>query len=432
MRPRTTPAGVEAAYNHGFTTLRHSCMGCEIMLAPVECARLLSAHMIGRPIPGAIGRKLRQGRGIIALCTSLLYRDAADRAYLGRTLELSIELPYLISLFPRDFALSSTVEGHPALEWTMRHAVVAVTMPSVPPAPGKGFAPGDLKVIEGLNDAGLTFSVQSYPKAAGPQAPVDASEASLAAEDLGAWVLGQFATVAEVKAALDKQAVLLAPVPILGNIPMPFHYSVHDTTGASLVIEFHEGVRTVYDNPVGVMTNAPQFSWHLTNLNNYAFLNNVDHSTGQFNGFDVAQPGSGIAKAGLPGTDTSVDRFIRAAYYAQFAEKQTDADKAVQMVAHIMNNFDRPRGITIDPPNQGSGHLHVEGHEITTIPTESTSWTSLTDLDRRRFYIRDSGGMNYACFDLQALGSVTAFQTKPMAKLAPAVTDASAALTAAA
>jgi len=383
-----------------------------------------------RPFRG-LSVKLRQGQGIISLCTSLLYRDTADRAYLGRTLELSIELPYQIALFPRDLVLSSTVEGHPAVNWRMRHAAVAVTMPAVPPAPGSTFGPGDLKVIEGLNDAGLTFSVQSYPKAAGPQAPVDASEAALAAADIGAWVLGQFATVAEVKAALATQAVLLTPVPILGGLPMPFHYSVHDTSGASLVIEFHEGVRTVYDNPVGVMTNAPQFAWHLTNLNNYAFLNNVDHSTGRFNGYDVAQPGSGIAKAGLPGTDTSVDRFIRAAYYAQFAEKQADPDKAVQMVAHIMNNFDRPRGITIDPPDQGSGHLHVEGHEITTIPTEFTSWTSLTDLDRRRFYIRDSGGMNYACLDLKALGSVSAFQTKPMARLVPSVTDATASLTAA-
>jgi choloylglycine hydrolase len=399
------------------------------MQAPTGPARLVSVHLGIGPLK-AISVKLRRGQGIVSLCTSLLYRDTANRAYLGRTLELSIELPYQITLFPRDLALTSTVEGHPALNWQLRHAVVAVTMPAVPPAPGSAFGPGDLKVIEGVNDAGLTFSVQSYPKAAGPQAPVDASAAALAAEDLGAWVLGQFSTVAEVKAALASQAVLLAPVAILGGIPMPFHYSVHDTSGASLVIEFHEGVRTVYDNPVGVMTNAPQFGWHLTNLNNYAFLNNVDHATGQFNGYDVAQPGSGIAKAGLPGTDTSVDRFIRAAYYAQFAEKQADPDKAVQMVAHIMNNFDRPRGITIDPPNQGSGHLHVEGHEITTVPTESTSWTSLTDLDRRRFYVRDSRGMNYACLDLKVLGSASAFRTRPMAEIAPLVTDASASLAA--
>src|SRR5690606_23164390 len=108
--------------------------------------------------------------------------------------------------------------------------------------------------------------------------------------------------------------------------------------------------------------------------NNYTFLSNVDRSRARFLGYDAMQPGSGIAKAGLPGTDTSVDRFIRAVFYAQFAEKQSDPDRSVQMVAHIMNNFDRPRGITVDPPDLGSSHLQVQGHGLEAIPTEFTTW----------------------------------------------------------
>lgn len=73
---------------------------------------------------------------------------------------------------------------------------------------------------------------------------------------------------------------------------------------------------------------------------------------------------AGIAKAGLSASDTSVDRFIRAAFYANYAEKQTDPDKAVQMVAHIMNNFDRPRGPAIGPPEEGRGHMQFEGRAI--------------------------------------------------------------------
>ncbi|MGQ3676641.1 linear amide C-N hydrolase [Xanthobacter sp. TB0139] len=359
------------------------------------------------------------------MCTSLLYRDAANRAYLGRTLELSLDLPYQVTLFPKGQALSSTVQGHPALNWEMRHATIAVTMPSVPTA---ALDASNLKVIEGLNDAGLTFSVQSYPQADGPQAPVDAARAALSAADIGAWVLGQFSTVAEVKAALEDMPVVLEPVPLLGGLAMPFHYGIHDPSGASLVIEFHHGVRTIYDNPVGVMTNAPQFPWHLTNLNNYTFLNNVNHAKATFGAYQAVQPGTGIAKAGLPGTDTSVDRFIRAAFYAQFAEKQTDPDKAVQMVAHIMNNFDRPRGITVDQPNLGSDHLHVTGHDTDGETTESTSWTSIADLDRRLMFLRDAGGMNYACLDVTALAGTADFRTMPMARLLPGPVNVSPAL----
>lgn len=351
------------------------------------------------------------------MCTSLLYRDAANRAYLGRTLELSIDLPYQVAFFPKGQQLSSHVQGHPVLTWENRHAIIAVTMPA---SPDKTSTPDDFKMIEGLNDAGLTFSVQSYPQAGGPQAPVDADRAALSAIDLGTWLLGQFSCVAEAKAALADMPVILQPVPILGNLDMPFHYGLHDPSGASLVVEFHNGVRTIYDNPVGVMTNAPQFSWHLTNVNNYTFLNNVDHSKATFGNYSAMQPGSGISKAGLPGTDTSVDRFIRAVFYAQFAEKQTEADKAVEMVAHIMNNFDRPRGIAIDPPDLGSGHLQVSGHEAGAIPTESTSWTSISDLDRRRLFLRNAGGMNYIALDLSAMAEGKAFQVSPMARLTPA------------
>lgn len=360
------------------------------------------------------------------MCTSLIYRDASNRAYLGRTLELSMDLPYQVSFMPRQITMTSTVNAQPALTWTNNHAFIAATMPEVIPQPGSAIDASILKVVEGVNDAGLTFSVQAYAQAGGPQPKIDSNQAALSAADLGAYVLGQYTTVSDVKSALANLPVVLERVPILGGLEMPFHYVVHDTTGASLVIEFHRGVRTLYDNPVGVMTNAPPFSWHLTNLNNYTFLSNVDRSKSQFMDYQAVAPGAGIAKAGLPASDTSVDRFIRAAFYAHYAEKQADPDKAVQMVAHIMNNFDRPRGLTIDPPEVGSGHMHFEGQPVDAIPTEFTSWTSITDLERRHLFLRDSGGMNYVRVDLKSLEDNTGFMSLPMAKLMSPLPDATA------
>ena len=56
---------------------------------------------------------------------------------------------------------------------------------------------------------------------------------------------------------------------------------------------------TVYDNPVGLMTNSPRFDWHLTNLNNYTYLSNIDQSTNTFGSLQANQPDSGIATVGL-------------------------------------------------------------------------------------------------------------------------------------
>lgn len=360
------------------------------------------------------------------MCTSLIYRDASNRPYLGRTLELSVDLPYQVSFMPQQLAMSSKVGEQPELTWTNSHAFIAVTMPAAVPAPGAPLDSSILKVVEGVNEAGLTFSVQAYSQAGGPQPSLDDDQVALSAADLGAYVLGNHATVADVKGALADLPVVLERVAILGGLEMPFHYAVHDASGASLVIEFHQGVRTLYDNPVGVMTNAPPFSWHLINLNNYTFLSNVDRSISQFMDYKAVAPGSGIAKAGLPASDNSVDRFIRAAFYAHYAEKQSDPDKAVQMVAHIMNNFDRPRGITIDPPDIGSGHMQIEGQAKDAIPTEFTTWTSVTDLTRRNFYLRDSGGMSYVRVELNNIKDSSKFKTLPMSSLMSPVADVTA------
>jgi len=362
------------------------------------------------------------------MCTSLIYRDTSNRPYLGRTLELSVDLPYEVSFLPQQMQMSSKVVDQPELTWKNSHAFIAVTMPAVVPAPETPLDKSILKVVEGVNDAGLTFSVQAYSQASGPQAKLDGDQVALSAADLGAYVLGNHASIADVKSALDDLPVVLERVPILGGLEMPFHYIVHDVSGASLVIEFHHGVRTLYDNPVGVMTNAPPFSWHLTNLNNYTFLSNVDRSTSQFLGYKAVAPGSGIAKAGLPASDTSVDRFIRAAFYAHYAERQSNPDKAVQMVAHIMNNFDRPRGITIDPPDVGSGHMQIEGQSAGSIPTEFTTWTSITDLERRHLYLRDSGGMSYVRIELDAIKDTREFRTTAMAALISPIPDVTAGL----
>jgi penicillin V acylase-like amidase (Ntn superfamily) len=365
------------------------------------------------------------------MCTSLVYKDAAGKAYFGRTLELTTDLPYQMVYFPAGFPTASEVEGHPPVAYAARHAILAVTMPARVPSAQAPLQMADLKVLEGLNDKGLTFSLLSYPTAAGKQHAVEMTRAVLSASDLGTWVLGQFATVEEVKAALDQMPVMLVPLAILGGVVSPFHYVVHDTAGAALVIEFDQGEMHVYDNPVGVMTNGPQLDWHLTNLNNYTHLSNVDQPSATFGAFKAMQPDSGIATAGLPGSNTSVGRFVRAAFYAHFTEKAATPDMAVITLGHVMNLFDRPRGATIDYPGAGGGHLEVEGlkeEEGAAYATEFTTWTSLADLERKLFFVRTYGALNYTRFDLAALAAERTPKVLPFQALDGTAPDATAAL----
>jgi penicillin V acylase-like amidase (Ntn superfamily) len=227
---------------------------------------------------------------------------------------------------------------------------------------------------------------------------------------------------------------MLQALALLGGVESPFHYVVHDASGEALVIEFNKGQMSIHDNPVGVMTNGPEFTWHLTNLDNYTFLSNVDKSSTSFGGYRAVQPDSGIATAGLPASNTSVGRFVRAAYYSKFTEKAASPDEAVLTLAHVMNNFDRPRGVTIDYPQPGGGQLEVAGMaggDGKPYATEFTCWTNLSDLDRKLFYLRSYGALNYASFDLAQLSGLKQPKVLPLARLNGSAAGATDALMAA-
>lgn len=308
-----------------------------------------------------------------------------------------MELPYHVAYVPPDSRFASKVSGNEALNFAAHNAFVGVGVPDL--------IDGTIKFVQGVNDKGLTFALLAYASSDGPPDMVRKTRAVLNAIDLGAWTLGQFASVAEVKAALERQPVISAALLPLDVLKTPFHYTLHDVTGASIVIEFANGKEQVHDNPVGVMTNGPEFQWHMTNLDNYTFFTNKDQSSLSIAGRQFNQPDSGIATVGLPASNTSVGRFVRATYYAHFAEKARTPEAALYTLAHVMNNFDRPRGITIDN-RLYDGLANIAAPGVTgewLYSSEYTSWTALTDIRRRLLHIRVYDGINYVRFDVDEL-----------------------------
>lgn len=69
------------------------------------------------------------------MCTSLIYRDMSGKAYFGRTLELTMDLPYQLAYCPAGQAFTSHLEGHAPLAYESRYAFLAVTMPGGCPLP---------------------------------------------------------------------------------------------------------------------------------------------------------------------------------------------------------------------------------------------------------------------------------------------------------
>ena len=78
----------------------------------------------------------------------------------------------------------------------------------------------------------------------------------------------EYATVDEVREGLKNIRVVPVPEPAL-NGPPPLHWTVIDKNGEAIVVEYIKGELTIFDNPLRVMTNSPNFDWHMTNLRNY-------------------------------------------------------------------------------------------------------------------------------------------------------------------
>jgi choloylglycine hydrolase len=338
-------------------------------------------------------------------CTSLVYTDANGRAYVGRTMEFVGVQPDHLTYFPKDTPFSSTTpDGKQGIAFTSKYGIFSTSIK-------KGLVPGDKKetVIDAMNDQGLVFSIQSLGGNGSPDVSLAPQNKVLSAVDFGPWALGNFATVAQVKRAVETKEVeiWLPSVPFLGDGPFPVHYALYDKTGAGIVIEWIGGKTTVYDNPIGVMTNNPPFPWHLQNMSNYTNLTNIDKNSAKFNNFTVSSFDGGSNLANLPSVETSAGRFVKAAYYSTFAEKATTPDQSIFMLSHIMNNFDRPKNISIDLPSD------MPGGERSMIPTkgaksasEITLWTTMRDTSRNLFFIRTIDSINYSMFDMNKLNTL--------------------------
>lgn len=339
--------------------------------------------------------------------------DTKGNAYSGKTMEYAVPLPFEMTYVPAGTKVASIAPGNkPGFAFETKYPVLGV---GADPGVGSGLN----MMVESANDQGLSLSTNELPKSKSPTGAGSDAAKALASTDLGLYLLGNFKSVAEVKAVLksDEVSVWLPEIPIVGNIVAPFHYILWDKTGVGIVIEFLDGKMNVHDNPVGVVTNAPDFPWHLKNLNNYSHLNNMDKNSGQFGKLKVSAPDSGNALANVPSSQISAGRFVKAAYYTQFVRKADTPEQAVITLGHILNNFDRPYDLSID-----KGYS-AEGGQPGAVTSEVTLFTWMNDKVRNLYFLRTIDALNFSKFEFDKLTPIKSVVKVPLAKINDASLD---------
>ena len=335
-------------------------------------------------------------------CTTLIIHDTAGNVYQGRTMEFGSEFPFLVTYFPAGSKFVSQAPlGKTPIQYNTSYNFVGITAKV-----GNHFY-----LADGINNQGLTFTINSFH--GGEGTTLKQNKDILDANDLGTWILGSYKTTDEVKSALQKQAIWLSPMQIFMGAKYPFHIAIFDRSGKGIVVEYANGKQNIYDNPVGVMTNGPDFTWHLTNLNNYTSVSNVGNSSSIINGYATKAVDVGGNIAGLPADDSSPSRFVRAAFYTNYTIKP-ESSVAIATLGKIMNKFDRMRGVTTFA-NSGGNSESVKGANQQN--GEWTLFTTLRDLQHDIYYVRPENSINYYKFDLNQLSTSPNLLNEPVAGL---------------
>ena len=314
-------------------------------------------------------------------CTTFRVR-AKDGAWIvGRSMELGLVLQSQVMVVPRGYTLSSTrPDLQPGTTWTVKHGFVGMNSMGV-----------DIS-SDGMNEAGLSVGTLYFPEFVGYQPfPADGKDA-ISNLEFSNWVLSRFATVAEVKEALQKVVVYDLVMPPAG--PQPLHWAISDAQGGSIVVEYVGGKLFVHENPIGVLTNSPPFDWHMTNLRNHLNLTNLNVDPLRLGTVEVMPLGQGSGLLGLPGDYTPPSRFVRATALAFSSVPAATAVEAVNLAFHILNAVDIPIGAVaakVTPKDGGPPQLAFE----------QTQWATVHDLANRTCYFRTYGDLTIRKVDLR-------------------------------
>lgn len=310
-------------------------------------------------------------------CTGITLTAKDSTKILARTIEWGgSDLNSQYVIVPRGYTAQSYIPGGvDGMKFTSKYGYVGLAVEQ------KEF------IAEGLNEKGLSAGLFYFPKY-GKYEDYNAAEKeqSIADLQLVSWILGECATVKDVKDAISRIHVI-AIDPRASTV----HWRFADTTGRQIVLEIIDGKPIFYENDLGVLTNSPDFNWQMTNLNNYVNLFPGSAPSQKLGETELSQFGAGSGFLGIPGDVTPPSRFVRAAFYQATAPVQNTSEETVLQGFQILNNFDIPVGIEF-----------ARGQVPVNIPS-ATQWTSATDMNNLKIYFRSMYNSAIRSIDLKEI-----------------------------
>lgn len=300
------------------------------------------------------------------MCTAVTYKT--KDFYFGRTLDLEYSYNEEVIVSPREYVFK--FRHLPPLE--THHAIIgmAFTVENYP------------LYYDAMNELGLGMAGLSFPESCKYREYKEDS-LNIAPFELIPFILGKCASTDEALSLLSE--INLVNTSFSESLPLsPLHWIISDKE-KSITLECTKDGLKIYDNPIGVLTNEPEFSFHMTNLRNYMALSPEPIENKFSKNHSLTPYSKGMAAFGLPGDLSSASRFIRAAFTKLNSVSGEEESESVSQFFHILGNVSHPKGLV---------HLDDNKYEITV-------YTSCMNLNRGIYYYTTYGNSSISAVDIK-------------------------------
>lgn len=263
------------------------------------------------------------------MCTAIAM-NCKEHSYFGRNMDIPFFFNQHPILIPKAFSYLNRAEN------TIQHIQKTIL--------GMGaIIDGHPAMADAMNENGLACAGLNFAGYACFDSVKSEEKDNVTPYDFILWALSGHDTVEDIKN--DISSINLVSVPINGKTPVSqLHWMLSDKNGNSVVVECTEKGLNLYDNPVGVMTNNPEFPWHLTNLREYMKLSSQHPSESHWSSLKIDALGVGAGSLGLPGDYASVSRFVRAAFSRANTPAPIDFKDELAQFFHELDSCAMPKG----------------------------------------------------------------------------------------
>lgn len=272
------------------------------------------------------------------MCTALTLQTKDGYHLFGRNMDIEYSFNQAATFVPRNFSYENVVTDETA---KTKYAMIgmATVIDNHP------------LFAEAFNEKGLACAGLNFPKYASWEEGAEEGKINIPPYDIILWIVGHFESVKELRPVLEN--VNIVKKPFRDNLPLPtLHWIVTDTHGDCIVIEKTKEKLSIFDNKVGVLTNAPTFDWHVTNLHQYMAERTTQPSNTKWGDQELTPLGQGMGGIGIPGDFSSTSRFVKAAFLRSNAALDQDEYSGLSEFFHILNSVAMVRGSVVTPKNQ--------------------------------------------------------------------------------